>query len=150
MSVSKEESSSTVWASNESSWSTPLSSSDKSWIYSSSDWSTKATLSISAWELIAWLLDESACVAVLTIDEFFAICRSTTDFPGLEWVSSPVATTDTLAVPSNFSSKIEPTITSASGWTCSLISLVILSTSCSVRSVPPVILIRRPFAPSSE
>ena len=55
--------------------------------------------------------------------------RSTTLFLDLGVVSSPVATTDTLALPSRLSSKIEPTITSASGCTCSLISLVILSTS---------------------
>ena len=84
------------------------------------------------------------------IVEFFAICRSTIDFDGFVWGSKPVATTDTLALPSNFSSKIEPTITSASGCTCSLISLVILSTSWRVKSVPPVMLIKRPFAPSRE
>ena len=51
------------------------------------------------------------------------------DFVGRGVVSSPVATTDTLALPSKLSSNIDPTITSASGCTCSLISFVILSTS---------------------
>ena len=120
--------------------------------WTSSEWVTVASSVIesSIKELTAWLLFGSEWIELLTIDVFVATWISTTDLPGLECVSKPVATTDTLAVPSNFSSKIEPTITSASGCTCSLISLVILSTSWRVKSVPPVILINKPLAPSRE
>ena len=45
----------------------------------------------------------------------FVTLRSTILRPGLICGPSPVATTDTLTLPSILSSKIEPTITSASG-----------------------------------
>ena len=76
--------------------------------------------------------------------------KSTILRPGLICGPSPVATTDTLILPSILSSKIDPTITSASGCTSALIAFVTLSTSNRVKSVPPVMLIRRPLAPSNE
>ena len=80
----------------------------------------------------------------------FVTFKSTILLPGLICGPNPVATTDTLILPSILSSKIDPTITSASGCTSALIALVTLSTSNKVKSVPPVILIKRPLAPSSE
>ena len=54
-------------------------------------------------------------LAIDATAEFFVTFKSTIDLVGLGLESSPVATTETLALPSKFSSKIEPTITSASG-----------------------------------
>ena len=58
---------------------------------------------------------EEADAYEFDITEFLATYKSITAFVGLGVVSSPVATTDTLALPSKLSSKIDPTITSASG-----------------------------------
>ena len=106
----------------------------------------------SSWLAEAWI-DPVPFTWAAGIDEtveLLSTCKSIILFDGLSWGSNPVATTETLALPSRFSSKIDPTITSASGWTCSLISFVILSTSCNVKSVPPVMLINNPLAPSKE
>ena len=100
-------------------------------------------------DLIDWIFSDWD-VELLDITALVLTWRSMTDLVGRGVVSRPVATTETLALPSKLSSNIEPTITSASGCTCSLISLVILSTSWRVKSVPPVMLINNPFAPSSE
>ena len=72
---------------------------------------------------ISSLLDEACtefdfAAGIAAIDdtaEFLVICKSTIDLVGFGCESNPVATTETLALPSSLSSKIDPTITSASG-----------------------------------
>ena len=73
-----------------------------------------------------------------------------TDFDSGCWPSSEVATIDTRIFPSKDGSMIDPLIISASGSTSDLILLTISSTSKSLRSSPPVILINKPFAPLRE
>ncbi len=62
----------------------------------------------------------------------------------------PVATTDTRMTPSRPSSKVAPRMMLASGSTSSRIRVAASSTSKRVMSRPPVIEIRRPFAPRIE
>ena len=61
--------------------------------------------------------------------------------------SIPVATTDTLILPSRDSSKVEPKMILASASTSSRIRLAASSTSNSVMSCPAVIFISTPLAP---
>ena len=61
-----------------------------------------------------------------------------------------MATIETLIFPFKLKSSIEPNINSASGSTSALILFTASSTSNNVRSDPPVIFTKRPFAPLSD
>jgi hypothetical protein len=63
--------------------------------------------------------------------------------------SIPVATTETRIRPSSASSKVAPTMMLASWSTSSRMRVAASSTSNSVRSLPPVMEMRRPLAPFS-
>ncbi len=81
----------------------------------------------------------------------FKVLRGTGVSPiSFSAASIPVATTETRIVPSRVSSKADPTRIFALGSTLSRILFAASSTSNSVKSVPPVILISTPRAPSSE
>ena len=100
---------------------------------------------------------EAAISFVLTISSFlkgsgdFKVLRGTGVSPiSFSAASIPVATTDTLIVPSSVSSKADPTRMFAFGSTLSRILFAASSTSKSVKSEPPVMFISTPRAPSSE
>ncbi len=87
----------------------------------------------------------------------WALWRSFAVISAMVWVlaawadrSMPVATTETRIVPSRALSKVAPRMMFASGSTSSRMRVAASSTSKRVRSLPPVMEMRRPRAPFIE